>query len=110
MKVGFLGGMILLVLTLVFSYVALQNNKLAREITIQSFGVNPQPAKQIEIDVNVSNSVKDVNTTSDISNNSSSVETIDNTQKQASKVEEVNDKWKKFDEKFEDFDKKFENF
>ena len=39
MKVGFIGGMILLILTLIFSVIAIKNNQIAREVTLRSFGL-----------------------------------------------------------------------
>lgn len=44
MKVGFIGGGILLILTLVFSVIAIQNNKLARTIVISEFNNSKQPS------------------------------------------------------------------
>jgi len=40
MRVGLFGSAILLILTLIFSYIAIQNNKLAREVTIKEFGLD----------------------------------------------------------------------
>jgi len=37
MRVGLFGSGILLILTLIFSYIAIQNNKLARQVTIKEF-------------------------------------------------------------------------
>lgn len=95
MKFGFFGGAILLILTLIFSYIAIQNNKMAREITVNAFELK-QPQKeavqnenQKELaDLRVLIQQRDANNT-------------------AVKAE---GKWDKFDEKFKDFDKKFENF
>ena len=39
MKVGFIGGMILLILTLIFSVIAIKNNQIAREVTLRNFGL-----------------------------------------------------------------------
>ena len=96
MKVGFLGGVILLILTLIFSYIAIQNNKLAREITINSFGMQPAEQKQ-EIKL-IQGENNDTNA-SDL--NGSIVET---------KAAQTNSKWDKFDEKFKNFDEKFKDF
>ncbi len=82
MKVGFFGGMILLGLTIVFSMIAIQNNKLARKITVKSFGLDKVKHKR---------------------------ETNQSKQKQKViikvKVQKSN-----FDKEFEEFDKKFDNF
>ena len=96
MKFGFFGGAILLMLTLVFSYIAIQNNKIAKEITLKSFGLDKPKAQapQQQPAVNDNNETKRENTPK--------VETKE--------VEAKDDKWQKFDEKFKDFDKKFENF
>lgn len=85
MKVGFFGGMILLGLTIVFSMIAIQNNKLAREITVKSFGLNKVKHK------------RDTNET--------------NQSKQKQKVIiKVKVQKSDFDKEFEEFDKKFDNF
>ncbi len=83
MKVGFFGGMILLGLTIVFSMIAIQNNKLAREITVKSFGLNKVKHKR---DTNETNQSK---------------------QKVIIKVKVQKSD---FDKEFEEFDKKFDNF
>ena len=85
MKVGFFGGMILLGLTIVFSMIAIQNNKLAREITVKSFGLDKVKHK------------RDTNET--------------NQSKQKQKVIiKVKMQKSNFDKEFEEFDKKFDNF
>ena len=40
MRVGLFGSIILLVLTLIFSFIAIQNNKLARQVAIKEFGLD----------------------------------------------------------------------
>ncbi len=40
MRVGLFGSAILLILTLIFSYIAIQNNKLARQIAIKEFALD----------------------------------------------------------------------
>lgn len=104
MKFGFFGGAILLILTLIFSYIAIQNNKMAREITVNAFELKqPQGEATIQnIDQKGGSTLKiqDVNQTVDKNNTAA-------TEPQFVKVES---KWDKFDEKFKDFDKKFENF
>ncbi len=40
MKVGIFGSAILLILTLIFSYIAIQNNKLARQVAIKEFNLD----------------------------------------------------------------------
>ena len=85
MKVGFFGGMILLGLTIIFSMIAIQNNKLAREITVKSFGLDKAKHK------------RDTNET--------------NQSKQKQKVIiKVKMQKSNFDKEFEEFDKKFDNF
>ncbi|SFP02242.1 hypothetical protein [Hydrogenimonas thermophila] len=53
MKVGFFGGLLLLGLTIIFAMIALQNNKIAREIAIKNFGLDKQA-----IDLNDTNRTK----------------------------------------------------
>ena len=79
---------------LVFSFIAIQNNKLARQITIDSFG----------IEKNVENKKKD-HLAPDI-NNSKTINVVD---KNKTKNKVVN-KWNNFDDKFKNFDDKFKNF
>jgi hypothetical protein len=86
MKVGFFGGLILLGLTIVFSMIAIQNNKIAREITIKNFGLNQQARVKKE----------DINDT----NKTQASVTL------KLQVQQKSD----FDREFEEFDKKFENF
>ena len=88
MKVGFFGGLILLGLTIVFSMIAIQNNKIAREITIKNFGLNQQARVKKE-DINDTNKTK--------------------TQASVTLKLQVQQK-SDFDREFEEFDKKFENF
>jgi len=86
-------------LTLVFSYIAIQNNKIAREITINAFELKPHKeavAQKEEVVVK-----EDVN--------NSKIET-EAKKEVIWKVVEIESKWDKFDKKFVDFDKKFENF
>ncbi len=40
MRVGLFGSMILLILTIIFSYIAIQNNKLARQVAIKEFNLD----------------------------------------------------------------------
>jgi len=80
MRVGLFGSIILLVLTLIFSFIAIQNNKLARQVAIKEFG----------LDKNISQKKADNNQTK---NN----QVEDNFNKQFSK-------------KFKEFDKKFNSF
>jgi len=57
MKVGFFGGLLLLGLTIIFSMIAIQNNKIAREITIRNFGLDKSKG-QIANDTNDTNRTK----------------------------------------------------
>ena len=57
MKVGFFGGLLLLGLTIVFSMIAIENNKIAREITIRNFGLD-KSKEQIVNDTNDTNRSK----------------------------------------------------
>ena len=82
MKVGFFGGMILLGLTIVFSMIAIQNNKLVREITVKSFGLDKAKHKR---DTNQSKQKQKV-------------------------IIKVKMQKSNFDKEFEEFDKKFDNF
>lgn len=107
MKFGFFGGAILLILTLIFSYIAIQNNKMAREITINAFDLK-QPQQVTVQNTNQKGEdpakSQDVNIQGDKNN-------TETTEPQVSKAEvKAQSKWDKFDEKFKDFDKKFEKF
>jgi hypothetical protein len=99
MKVGIFGGIILLILTIVFSFMAIQNNKIARQITVDNFHLtkNKKPENHIIVDNNnsylISEKSKD--------NNVSEI-------KRTTSVKQNN--WKTFDEKFKDFDSKFKDF
>jgi len=103
MKFGFIGGGILLILTLVFSYIAIQNNKIAKEITVKSFKLDREPV------VAVSNSNADTNVTD--SNTTEAEKESNNKVNVVVKVEaQESNRWKEFDSKFEDFNKKFDDF
>ncbi len=83
MKVGFFGGIILLALTILFSAIALQNNKIAREVAIKSFNL-----KRVKI--------KDKNLTAKDGNRTKTVIVIH--------------KEDSFEKEFKNFDKQFDNF
>ena len=40
MKVGIFGSAILLILTLIFSYIAIQNNKIAKAVVVKEFALD----------------------------------------------------------------------
>jgi len=40
MKVGIFGSVILLILTLIFSYIAIQNNKIAKAVVVKEFALD----------------------------------------------------------------------
>ena len=82
MRVGLFGSIILLVLTLIFSFIAIQNNKLARQVAIKKFG----------LDKNISQKQKKA----------------DNNQIKNNQVEDNFNK--QFSNKFKEFDKKFNSF
>ena len=84
MRVGLFGGAILLILTLIFSYIAIQNNKLARQVAIKEFGLDKN---------NSLASKKENNQT----NSKNAVQNADNFNKQFSK-------------KLQEFDKEFNSF
>lgn len=96
MKVGFIGGAVLLVLTLVFSYIAIKNNKMARQIAIQSFGLQPKNNPTL-IATSKDTTIKkqDDNTTNALP-----------TQKHITKSSQ----WVQFNNKFKNFNQKFKNF
>jgi len=103
MKVGIFGGIILLILTVVFSFMAIQNNKIARQITVNSFNLNKQnlthtksPAKKDINTSKISKKVEDRNSSREV-------------KKPAVTVSKKNN-WQNFDEKFKDFDDKFKDF
>jgi hypothetical protein len=80
MRLGWFGSGILLILTLIFSYIAIQNNKLARQVVIKQFGLDKNISKH-----NEKNETKDIQTNED---------SFD----------------KEFSKKLKDFDKKFNSF
>ena len=81
MRVGIFSGIVLLILTLIFSYIAIQNNKLARQVAIKEF----------ELD----------------KNNSSSISRENN---QTQNIIQTDNFDKKFSDKLKEFDKKFNSF
>lgn len=99
MKFGFFGGGILLMLTLIFSYIAIQNNKIAREITMKSFNLDTnKSAAPVTAPAQQNNEAPAVAPEADTNISTPPAQ------------EPKDDKWQKFDEKFKDFDKKFEKF
>ena len=40
MRVGLFGSMILLILTIIFSYIAIQNNKIAKAVVVKEFALD----------------------------------------------------------------------
>jgi len=84
MRVGLFGSAILLILTLIFSYIAIQNNKLARQVAIKEFGLDKNNSLASNKENNQTNSKNIVHNT-------------DNFDKQFSK-------------KLQEFDKKFNSF
>jgi len=83
MRVGLFGSAILLMLTIIFSYIAIQNNKLARQVAIKQFGLDK--------------------------NNSSSI-SKENNQTQNITQTETDNFDKQFSDKLKEFDKKFNSF
>ena len=84
MRVGLFGSAILLILTLIFSYIAIQNNKLAREVAIKEFGLDK--------------------------NNSSSISSVSKENNQTKNITQTNTFEKQFSNKLKEFDKKFNSF
>ena len=84
MRVGLFGSIILLILTLIFSFIAIQNNKLARAVAIKEFGLEKNTSSKEDNQTNSKNIVQNVQNT-------------DNFNKQ-------------FSNKFKEFDKKFNSF
>ena len=83
MRVGLFGSAILLMLTIIFSYIAIQNNKLARQVAIKQFGL-------------------DKNNSSFISKENNQTQNITQT--------ETDNFDKQFSDKLKEFDKKFNSF
>jgi len=98
MKVGFIGGIILLILTLIFSYIAIENNKMARKITINAFDLQKAQSKVREIQ-----SKQGENNDTNIIRLNVATEIQAPTVKSESKLDRFNEKFKNFDEKFKDF-------
>ena len=98
MKVGFFGGLLLLGLTIIFSMIAIQNNKIAREVAVKSFNLSQKESKD------VAKESKDKNTTT--------LKNVANKANQVSIEQNQNNKgfMDDFDKKFSNFDKQFENF
>ena len=84
MRVGLFGSAILLILTLIFSYIAIQNNKLARQVAIKEFGLDK--------------------------NNSSSISSVSKENNQTQNITQTNTFEKQFSNKLKEFDKKFNSF
>jgi len=102
MKVGIFGGVILLILTIVFSFMAIQNNKIARQITVNSFNLTKQKHE-------VKKFITDKNSSSH--NISKKVEDGNMSRVNKTKAPIANkNNWQNFDDKFKDFDSKFKNF
>jgi len=94
MKVGFFGGLLLLGLTIIFSMIAIQNNKIAREVAVKSFELNQ--AKES----------KDKNTTlKDLAIKENKVANKTNPS-----IKQDKGFMDDFDKKFSNFDKQFNNF
>jgi len=106
MKFGIIGGFILLILTIIFSTMAVENNKIAKEIVTTSFKLN-EPKKEETIskrqeEINVCKvSDKFLSCNKEANSKALVKETIKNQEKT---------KWQEFDVKFDDFDKKFKDF
>ena len=84
MRVGLFGSAILLILTLIFSYIAIQNNKLARQVAIKEFRLDK--------------------------NNSSSISSVSKENNQTQNITQTNTFEKQFSNKLKEFDKKFNSF
>jgi len=102
MKVGIFGGIILLILTIVFSFMAIQNNKIARQITVNSFNLNKQKLTEKK------SPAEDINT-SKISKKFEDRNSSNEAKKPVTAVSKQNN-WQNFDEKFKGFDEKFKDF
>lgn len=106
MKFGIIGGLILLILTIVFSTIAIDNNKIAKEIVTTNFKLN-KAEKEVdakkEIVPKILEQKENLNTIMPEETNSttSDKEIIKNQEKS---------KWQEFDKKFENFDEKFKDF
>lgn len=88
MKAGF--GVAMVILTFIFAQIALENNKIARAITLDAFNVKPiesSKEKQIKEEVAKTTDINDTN----------------KTKVQVSVVveEPKEDKWSKFDKEFD---------
>ena len=46
-------GIVSVILTIIFSYMAIQNNKMAREITAREFGINQTTNKNVKVETKV---------------------------------------------------------
>jgi len=102
MKVGFFGGLLLLGLTIIFSMIAIQNNKIAREVAVKSFNLDQAKESKQE----VAKESKDENATlKDLVTKKDKVANKANPSKQEDKGF-MDD----FDKKFSNFDKQFNNF
>jgi len=88
LKVGFFGGLALFFLTLVFSYIAIQNNKISREIVINSFALDHGKKEKINANTTDINASKKV---------------AENIEKNTTKDNNTANKWKDFDNKFKNF-------
>lgn len=98
-------GIAMFILTIIFATIAMENNKIAREIVVRNFGLMQQEQKPAEIKQQVNQAV-----TASVAEN-----TQVKAEEQAQKPQQEtnagttyhNDKWADFDRKFENFDENF---
>ncbi|QOG13037.1 hypothetical protein [Arcobacter sp. FWKO B] len=95
MKFGFFGGAILLILTLVFAKLAMDTDRMTKEIVADAFQLEEkQIQKEAKTNQNVEQPVQA----------HQNVEVVQQVQVQK------DDKWSDFDSKFDKFEEKFKNF
>jgi len=106
MKFGIIGGLILLILTIVFSTIAIDNNKIAKEIVTTNFKLNKA---EKEVDAKKATMPKIHEQKEELKTIMPEETNSTTSDKEIIKNQEKS-KWQEFDKKFENFDEKFKDF
>lgn len=98
-------GIAMFILTIIFATIAIENNKIAREIVVRNFGLMQQEQKPAETQQQL-NQTRTASATENIQ-----VKVEEQAQKPQQETNTGttyrNDKWVEFDRKFENFDDNF---
>lgn len=98
-------GIAMFILTIIFATIAMENNKIAREIVVRNFGLMQQEQKPAETQQHLNQTV----TASVTENTQVKVEEQAQKPQQETNTDTTvnNDKWADFNRKFENFDDNF---